>query len=131
MSVDYYPSGMLGIHFAVCFSEKDYLRETKLLDVEDPPEFSTKGYSGRAIWLEDDRNASTILLCINEDDFNRKELAQFAGLVAHEAEHCTQYALKAMKEDAPGDETRAYMNGWFTHCAMTSWENRKKRRRGK
>ena len=131
MSVDYYPSGMLGIYFGVCFSEKDYLREVKHLNVEDPPEFSTKGYAGRAIWLEDDRDVSTVLLCVNEDDFYGKKLAQLVGLIAHEAEHCTQHALKSMKEDAPGDEIRAYMNGWFTNCAMTSWENRKKRRRGK
>lgn len=131
MSIDYYPAGAVPIYFGVCFSRKEFRKEMKRLKVSDPPEFSKSGYAGRAIHLERDGHQDTVILCVDESKFSGKEMPQIVALIAHEAEHCTQYALKSMNDGDPSDEARAYMNGFFVQCAMTSLEARKKRKRRK
>lgn len=78
---------------------------------------------GRCYYMTPDGHNPIVCIVINLYRTSEKVfLPDFVSLVAHECLHATDYIFKAVAEDCPGDETRAYLLEHLVQQVLRAFE---------
>lgn len=126
MAIRYFSTGPFPVYFAVCFDGRAFAREMKRLGVDDPPEFVTSGAAATTHTLTSSSRMDTIILCLDPGAARGRAKEEIVGLFAHEATHCMQSTIEAMRDSEPSREMQAYLVQWFTQCAIAEFNRFRK-----
>lgn len=117
--IRYFDTGPLPVHFGVSFEQAAFAKEMKRLGVDQPPQFVTPGAAASVHTLESTSGAeTTVILCLDPQKARGRTPVEIAGLCAHEATHCMQSTIEAMRDSEPSRELQAYLVQWFTQVAL-------------
>jgi hypothetical protein len=95
------------IHYGLCLSEKDLLREAKRLKAElDPSDFPGPEDHAMTVFFEDGKGARRALVCI--DWAKHKDPDTILASLIHESVHVWQEIARYIGEAKPGSEQQAY-----------------------
>jgi hypothetical protein len=101
-------NGVYTPYMALCFSEKDFLKEMKRLKVENPPSFLNDGNVDATMHTFTRNGAYPV--CIVCMHFSKKQKNSWVmGLLVHEASHIYDELLLHLNESNPGKEIKAYL----------------------
>ena len=92
------------IYIALCTSEKDFKKEMKRLEVNNPPDWIVDDKGGKVHLLQQASGKKTAIVCVRK----HKDRIEMDGLLIHEAVHVWQEIKDDLNEHNPSPEFEAY-----------------------
>jgi hypothetical protein len=94
--------------YALCLSEKTYLKEMRRLKVKDPEPWLSDQATACCHFRVNDKTATRLCIVCLRPPENKAGRAQVKGVLVHEAVHIWQRCIAVIGEHSPSDEFMAY-----------------------
>lgn len=118
----WFDAGPFPVYIGVCLSDRAYAREVRRLAVDKPDPFlSPDAYATAHTFVCDKRTPSlVVLLAFCRRRARGKSAGQLANIFAHEGVHCARSVFEHIGEKRIGEETEAYLVGYFAQCGLSA-----------